>query len=85
MGSALRCCLAALVITAIDAGKAGADVRYAEPVGNGPEPCLQANPCEIENAIEGTAPTDVDAGDEIVVLPGSYSNLFELQISKAPR
>jgi hypothetical protein len=71
------------VAALVSAGSATADVRYAAPTAIGPEPCLQNNPCDIENAIEGTAPADVENGDEIIVLPGTYSNLFELQISKA--
>ena len=75
--------MAATVVATTFASAASGEVRYAEPVGDGPEPCLQSNPCDIENAVEGTAPADVTDGDEIVVLPGNYSNLFELQITEA--
>jgi hypothetical protein len=43
--------------------------RFAEPLGNGPEPCLQGDPCNIQVAVESGA---VMNGDEIVVLPGEY-------------
>jgi hypothetical protein len=53
------------------AAPAGAAVRYAEPNGNGPEAsCPKKNPCAITDAIEGPS---VGEGDQIVVLPGTYS------------
>jgi hypothetical protein len=52
---------------------ASAATRYAEPAGNGPEPCLQADPCEIHDATVGHVASDVVNGDEIVLLPGDYS------------
>lgn len=66
---------AAAAVLMACASSAWGEIRYAEPTGDGPEPCLQSNPCEIENAIEGTVPADVTDGDEIIVLPGIYSNL----------
>jgi hypothetical protein len=52
---------------------ASAATRYAEPGGDGPEPCLQADPCDINDATEGHVDSDVVNGDEIVLLPGDYS------------
>jgi hypothetical protein len=60
--------IAALALAAPTAA-AGA-VRYAEPGGNGPEPCRAANPCEIEVAVESGTVMD---GDEVVLLPGDYA------------
>lgn len=74
---------AAAIVCAAFAPSAFGEVRYAEQLGDGPEPCLQSNPCEIERAVEGTVPADVSNDDEIVVLPGTYSNLGEVQINKA--
>ncbi|HEX6117130.1 MAG TPA: hypothetical protein VFY99_08520, partial [Solirubrobacterales bacterium] len=73
--------LASLVVAPSAAGA----TRYAEPDGNGAEPCLDTDPCEIRNAIEGTtAPTDVNDGDVVVLLPGDYTVTdFALDISKA--
>lgn len=63
--------LGSFLAGAIPAG-AVADVRYAEPDGDGPEPCLSGNPCDIQIAVEGTVPADVEDGDEVVVKPGEY-------------
>ena len=63
--------LGALLAGAVPA-VAAADVRYAEPDGDGPEPCLSGDPCDIQIAVEGTVPADVVDGDEVVLLPGSY-------------
>lgn len=60
-------CLLALSIAAT----ASADVRYAEPGGNGaPVNCLQSDPCDLEDA---TSPSLTDDGDEVILLPGVYS------------
>jgi hypothetical protein len=54
---------------------ANAAVRYAEPGGDGPEPCLQADPCDIQRAVEGDfgPPVEVQDGDEVILLPGTYN------------
>ncbi len=52
---------------------ASAATRYAEPNGDGPEPCLLADPCELTDAVEGHVAANVVNGDEIVLLPGDYS------------
>ncbi|HEX2129673.1 MAG TPA: choice-of-anchor Q domain-containing protein, partial [Solirubrobacterales bacterium] len=53
------------------AASASADVRYAEPNGDGDQvTCSQSDPCGLIDAIE--SPFAVD-GDEVVVLPGVYS------------
>ena len=44
--------------------------RYAEPGGNGPvTTCPQADPCDVQAAVEDVS---VNAGDEIILLPGTY-------------
>ena len=52
---------------------ASAATRYAEPGGNGPEPCLLADPCDIHHAAEGHVDANVVNGDEIILLPGDYT------------
>jgi Ca2+-binding RTX toxin-like protein len=42
-------------------------VRYAAPGGTGPDPCLQANPCDFAHAIQHAV-----SGDEVIVMPGDY-------------
>ncbi len=54
----------------IAAPAAGAAIRFAEPNGNGPEPCVQADPCDIQVAVEAAPVVD---NDEIVLLPGDYT------------
>jgi hypothetical protein len=44
-------------------------VRYAEPNGNGPEPCFQADPCDLKPAVEGNA----SDGDQVVLGEGTYA------------
>jgi len=61
--------LAAAACLMLLAPAAEATVRYAEPGGDGPQPCAEANPCAIEDAIEDAT---VSEGDEIVLLPGDY-------------
>lgn len=46
----------------------GNDVRHAEPNGNGPEPCFQADPCSLKGAFEGNAKD----GDEVILAGGTY-------------
>ena len=57
---------------------AGADTRYAEPDGDGPEPCLRGNPCDVEVAVESVL---VERGDEVVLLPGDYVLADELLVT----
>jgi hypothetical protein len=65
----VRALLVAMVaLLLVGADPAGAVVRFAEPDGNGANPCAQADPCEIENAIENVAAD----GDEVALLPGTY-------------
>jgi hypothetical protein len=67
--------LSASVVTLIAAGPASAATRYAEPGGDGPEgSCPQADPCDIQVAIEGgSMASNVQPGDEIILLPGDYA------------
>jgi Thrombospondin type 3 repeat len=61
---------AALAVFAFGASGAFAATRYAEPGGDGAEPCLQADPCDIQVATEAVA---VQNGDEVILLPGTYT------------
>src|SRR6476620_9980521 len=56
------------------AASASATTRYAEPNGNGPEPCDLSDPCSLQTAVEGT----VTDGDEVILLPGTYVETDEL-------
>jgi hypothetical protein len=71
--SFLRVSFVALVIALVAPVAADAAIRYAEPGGNGAEPCNLADPCEIHAAAQGHTPSDVGNGDEIILLPGDYS------------
>ena len=59
---------------ALPAAALGA-TRYASPTGTGPSGaggCVQADPCSLDNAVEDPS---VANGDEVIVLPGTYTNL----------
>jgi hypothetical protein len=47
---------------------ASAADRYAEPTGDGAEPCAQIDPCDLVTAIN-----DSTSGDDITLLSGTYS------------
>jgi hypothetical protein len=47
---------------------ASAADRFAEPGGDGAEPCEQTDPCDIETAVN-----DSTNGDDITLLPGTYT------------
>jgi hypothetical protein len=54
--------------------------RWASPTGTGPAgTCPQANPCDIDTAVEDASVVD---GDEVVVTPGTY-NIVGLNVSDA--
>lgn len=65
--------VAAVVWAAVLTAPAFGATRYAAPGATGPEPCATANPCEIEDAVEGTTGTEVEEGDSIVLRPGIYA------------
>lgn len=50
-------------------------VRYAAPAGTGLDPCLESNPCALGSAITGAA-----AGDEVRVLPGTYTRSTLIEV-----
>src|SRR5215211_9493846 len=65
------------------AASASAATRYAEVGGNGDATmCLQSDPCSLDNAVEDGS---VANGDEVIVLPGTYTNLAGdyLNVTKA--
>lgn len=59
----------AAAVSLLSPALASAAIRYAEPNGNGPEPCDVSDPCDIQQAAE--AP-DVEPGDEVILAPGDY-------------
>lgn len=72
VGLAGMVALVALLIAA----PAQATTRFAAPGGTGADPCTNpATPCSIFTAADGGAPgTTVQAGDEVVLAPGEYSD-----------
>jgi hypothetical protein len=50
------------------AASATAAQRYAAPEGKGPEPCAQATPCSLENAV-----TKASSNDEVILDAGHYT------------
>lgn len=72
VGLAGMVALVALLIAA----PAQAATRFAAPGGTGADPCANpATPCSIFTAADGGAPgTTVEAGDEVVLAPGEYSD-----------
>jgi hypothetical protein len=60
------------------AAPASAAVRYAEPNGDGPAAsCPQSNPCSATDAVEDVS---VEDGDEVILLPGTYSLASQLDV-----
>jgi hypothetical protein len=57
----------ALAVFAPSAVAGTAVIRYAEPGGDGPSPCLDTNPCDIQVAVE-SAPLN----SQVFLLPGEY-------------
>ena len=70
MGGIGKAGLLAVALLGVTAPAAAATTRYAEPNGNGIQPCAQADPCDIQTAIEGNTAAD---NDEVIVLPGDYT------------
>lgn len=69
-GRAVLAPLFLCLLAALMPGLASAATRHAAPAGDGPQAsCPLANPCSIEDAIEGPA---VAGGDEIVLADGNY-------------
>jgi hypothetical protein len=60
----------ALVVALACASPALGAQRYAEPGGDGPEPCDQSDPCDIQDVVENGGVQD---GDEVILLPGDYA------------
>jgi hypothetical protein len=58
----------AVFLTALALAPAAQAARYAAPEGTGPEPCTQAVPCSLKDAI-----TKAKANDEVIVTAGTYT------------
>ncbi len=66
----------AMAVSLVAPAGASAVLRYAEPGVGGSNPaCPQSDPCDLEEAVEMAA-----AGDEIVILSGTYSMTDPLSI-----
>lgn len=64
-----------------DAGVLSGDVRFAAPGGTGRDPCGEPTlPCSLEVAADRSplGSTSLNAGDEIVISPGTYSGAQDL-------
>ena len=62
--------MAIAAATLIAAAPAAAATRYASPNGDGPAAsCPRTSPCDLETAVQDAS---VEAGDVVVVLPGTY-------------
>jgi len=57
-----------LVLLAITPASASAADRFASPIGTPADDCTDIDPCAIETAVNGSA-----SGDDITLLPGSYT------------
>lgn len=66
---------AALVVMLALPAAASAAVRYAAPDGL-PSPACSPAPCDLQTAVESAA-----GGDEVVVLPGTYVESSQLDVS----
>jgi hypothetical protein len=64
---------AALVLACAFPSVAAAADRFAEPGGDGAEPCAQTDPCDIETAVN-----DANQFDDITLLPGTYNTSVTL-------
>jgi len=59
---------------------AGGAVRFAAPAGGGPAgSCPEANPCNVEDAVEHASVAD---GDEVVLANGDYNLTETLTVSE---
>jgi hypothetical protein len=66
------------ILLSVPATAAAAD-RYAAPDGDGAEPCAQIDPCDIETAVN-----EASSGDDITLLPGTYSTSTTLGATFGP-
>src|SRR5688500_4722454 len=66
-----------LAMLALATPAAAATDRYAEPLGNGPEPCASTDPCSIADALGGGAV----AGDTVHLAGGDY--LTRIDVNRA--
>jgi hypothetical protein len=68
--------IAAALIVAPPAFAGGPAPRYAEPLGNGPEPCLSADPCSLQTAVSG-AP----ASTSVFMKSGTYTESTTVSVA----
>jgi hypothetical protein len=72
LGATVFALLALALIATGPEGARAATVRYAGPGGAGPQPCLQAAPCSLKEALTGTGVNGVHEGDVVVLESGTY-------------
>lgn len=75
MSTSRKLLSATLATSFIFAAPAFAEERFAEPGGDGPNTCLQADPCSIENAFAFATPNDV-----IKLLPGEHTVSADIDV-----
>jgi hypothetical protein len=68
---ALISAFALAFLTFAPLSNADAATRYAAPAGDGPSPCLQSDPCDLETAVELGA-GGLANGDTVLLAPGTY-------------
>ncbi len=73
-GAAVIACLALVPMRA-----EAASTRYAAPDGTGASPCLQAEPCDLETAVESGV-GGIQSGDTILLAPGTYHPTSKLEV-----
>jgi hypothetical protein len=73
-GAAVAACMALAPLHA-----EAASTRYAAPEGTGASPCLQAEPCDLETAVE-SGPGGIQSGDTILLAPGTYHPTASLEV-----
>ncbi len=66
LAGAIVVCLALLPLAGAEAA-----TRYAAPDGDGPPPCLQSAPCDLETAVNSGA-GGLANGDTVLLAPGIY-------------
>ena len=75
-GTALLGGIVTALIAAPFALAGGPTPRYAEPGGNGPNPCLAANPCSLQAAVNGAG-----SGVTVLMRSGTYTQTATVEVA----
>jgi hypothetical protein len=73
IGAVAILCLVSAPLTRADAA-----TRHAAPDGDGPSPCLQTDPCDLETAVDSGA--GLLNGDTVLLAPGTYHPSGSLEV-----